>query len=100
MKWESQLKVPFESGELVRTRFADGEPFVGEVRWTEGDRVVLRFGHCPCAWRLYSAPRWYGLELVRPAVRGYPYERKVPGIAWTWFWFRNLPWRLRRRLCG
>jgi len=100
VKWGSQLKVPFEPGELVQARFAGGEPFIGVVRWIEGDRVVLRSGCHPCDWQLYSAPWWSGLTLVRPVIRGYPYERKVPGVAWASFWFRNLPWRLRRRLCG
>ena len=96
MKLGSELKVPFEPGELVQTRI-DGEFVIGEIRRVEADGVVLRW-ECPNAWRLCFAPWWSGLTLVRPAIRGYPYERKVPGFAWAWFWIRHFPYRLWRGL--
>jgi len=96
MKLGSELKVPFEPGELVQTRI-DGESVIGEIRRVEADGVVLRWG-CPNAWRLCFAPWWGGSTLVRPAIRGYPYERKVPGLAWASFWIRYLPYRLWRGL--
>jgi len=98
MRWGNQLKVPFEPGELVQARFTGGEPFIGAVRWIEGDQVVLRSGSHPCEWRLYSAPWWSGLTLVRPDICGYPYEQRVPGLAWALFWIRYLPHRLWRGL--
>jgi len=97
MKWGSQLKVPFEPGELVQTHL-DGEPVIGEIRRVEYDGVVFRWG-CPNAWRLCFAPWWSGLTLVRPAVSGYPYERKLSDSAWALFWIWHLPYRLGRRLC-
>ena len=100
MRWGSQLEVPFEKGELVQARFARGEPFIGVVRWIEGDRVVLWSGCHPCEWRLYSAPWWSGLTLVRSAIRGYPYERELSNFAWLLLRILSFPYRLRRRLCG
>jgi len=98
MKLGSELKVPFEPGELVQVRIG-GEPMIGEVDRVGQDYVLISWGSRD-EREHHFAPWWSGLTLVRPTIRGYPYERKVPGGAWTWFWFRNLPWRLRRRLCG
>jgi len=96
MKLGSELKVPFEPGELVQTRI-NGESVIGEVRRVEDDGVVLRWDS-PNAWRLCFAPWWSGPSLVRPAIRGYPYERKLSDFAWALFWICYLPYRLRRRL--
>jgi len=96
MKLGSELKVPFEPGELVQTRI-DGESVIGEVRRVEDYGVVLRWD-CPNAWRLCFAPWWSGLTLVRPAIRDYPYERKLSGSVWMLLWVWYLPYRLRRRL--
>jgi len=98
VKWGSQLKVPFKQGELVQA-WIGGKTVIGEVDEVGQDCILMSWG-LRDERRHHFAPWWSGLTLVRPAIRGYPYERKVPGIAWTWFWFRNLPWRLRRRLCG
>ena len=96
MKLGSQLKVPFELGDLVKIQ--DGEELIiCEVNRIEGDSVILSWG-CPLAWRTCNRPWWSGLTLVRPDIRGYPYERKVPGLAWALFWIRYLPYRLWRGL--
>ena len=105
MKLGSELKVPFEPGELVQVSLF-GKPVIGpadlvlgEVTKVEEDGLYVCWGS-PSREREHKVEWWEGPILVRPVVRGYPYERKVPGIAWTWFWFRNFSWRLRRRLCG
>jgi len=96
MKWGSQLKVPFEPGELVQTRFG-GEPVFGEVQRAGEGSVLIRWGSGDAVRHLF-VPWWSGPTLVRPAIRGYPYERKVPGAAWVLFWIRYLPYRLWRGL--
>ena len=96
MKWGSQLKVPFEPGELVQVRIG-GEPVIGEVDEVGRDLILMSWGFRD-EREHHFVPWWSGLTLVRPAIRGYPYERKVPGIAWALFWIRYLPYRLWRGL--
>ena len=96
MRWGSQLKVPFEPGELVQARIG-GNPVIGEVDRI-GQDYTLMFWGLRDEREHHFAPWWSGLTLVRPVIRGYPYERKVPGFAWAWFWIRYLPYRLWRGL--
>ena len=96
MKWGSQLKVPFEPGELVQARIG-GEPVIGEVDRVGQDYTLMSWGLCD-EREHHFVPLWSGLTLVRPVIRGYPYERRVPGLAWAWFWIRYLPHRLWRGL--
>ena len=96
MKRGFQLNVPFEPGELVRT-WIGGEPVIGRVDEAGQDVVLMSWGFRD-ERKHHFAPWWSGLALVRPAIKGYPYERKVPGLAWAWFWTRYFPYRLWRRL--
>jgi len=97
MRWGSQLEVPFEPGELVRT-WIRGEPLIGEVEEVGQDFVLMSWG-LRDERRHHFAPWWSGLTLVRPAISGYPYERKLSNSAWLLFWILYFPHRLRRRLC-
>jgi len=97
MKWGSQLKVPFEPGELVQT-WIGGELVIGEVDKVGWNCILMSWGFHD-ERKLHFAPWWSGLALVRPAIRGYPYERKLSNSAWTLFWILYFPYRLRRRLC-
>ena len=96
MKWGSQLKVPFEPGELVQVRIGDG-PVIGEVDRVGQDYVLMSWG-LRDEREHHFVPLWGGPTLVRPAIRGYPYERKLPDLAWALFWIRYLPYRLWRGL--
>jgi len=96
MKWGSQLKVPFERGELVQT-WIYGKPVIGEVDEVGQDCILMSWG-LRDERKHHFAPWWSGLTLVKPAVRGYPYERKLPDLAWALFWIRYLPYRLWRGL--
>jgi len=97
MKWGSQLKVPFEPGELVRT-WIGGEPVIGEVDEVGQDFVLMSWG-LRDERRHHFAPWWSGLTLVRPAISGYSYERKLSNSAWLLLWILYFPHRLRRKLC-
>ena len=96
MRCGSELRVPFEPGELVQVRIGGG-PVIGEVDRVGQDYVLLSWG-LRNEREHHFAPWWGGPMLVRPAIRGYPYERKVPGLAWALFWIRYLPYRLWRGL--
>jgi len=96
MRWGSQLEVPFEKGELVQT-WVGCEPVIGEVEEVGQDFVLMSWG-LRGERKHHFAPWWSGLMLVRPALRSYPYEREVPGLAWAWFWILYLPYRLWRGL--
>jgi len=97
VKWGSQLKVPFEPGELVQT-WIGGEPVIGEVDEVGQDCILMSWGlrdrktHHFATW-------WSGPTLVRPVIGGYPYERKLSDFVWALFWIWYLPYRLRRKLC-
>jgi len=103
MKWGSQLKVPFEPGELVQVflfrESAVGlcEPVIGEVMQAGEDFIRIRWGSHD-EQEHHLMPWWSGPTLVRPVIRGYPYERKLSDFAWILFWIWYLPYRLRRRL--
>jgi len=97
MRWGSQLEVPFEKGELVQT-WIGGEPVIGEVDRVGQDYVLLSWG-LRDEREHHFAPWWSGLTLVRPAISGYPYERKLSSSAWSLLWILCFPHRLRRRLC-
>jgi len=97
MRWGSQLKVPFEPGELVRTWIL-GEPVIGEVEEVGQDYILMSWG-LHDERKHHFAPWWSGLALVRPAIRSYPYERKLSSSAWLLLWILYFPYRLRRRLC-
>ena len=96
MKWGSQLKVPFEPGELVQVRIGGG-PVIGEVDKVGRDHILMSWG-LRDEREHHFVPWWSGLTLVRPVIRGYPYERKMPGLAWAQFWIQYLPYRLWRGL--
>ena len=103
MRWGSQLKVPFELGELVQVSLF-GKPVIGpadlvlgEVTKVGEDGLYIRWGS-QSREREHRVKWWEGPVLVRPVIRGYPYERKVPGAAWVLFWIRYLPYRLWRGL--
>jgi len=104
MKWGSQLKVPFERGELVQVNlfgkpgFGFCEPLIGEVKETGEEGIFISWGSHDARHPRF-VPWWSGPTLVRPAIRGYPYERKLSDFAWTLFWVWYLPYRLRRRIC-
>jgi len=97
MKLGSQLKVPFEPGELVQVRIG-GEPVIGEVDRVGQDYVLMSWG-LRDEREHHFVPWWSGLTLVRPAIRGYPYERKLSNSVWLLLWILYFPHRLRRRLC-
>ena len=95
MKLGNQLKAPFEPGDLLMVKLPNGDRVIAEFRRMEDDNVIVRWG--PRAGRLVARiPWWSGCYLVRPAIRGYPYERPIPWIAWLWYWLRYLPYRNAR----
>ena len=103
MKWGSQLKVPFEPGELVQV-YLFGKPVlgpadlvIGEVTKVGEDCLYIRWEDQDGKWG-HKVEWWESLVLVRPAIRGYPYERRAPGLVWALFWIRYLSYRLWRGL--
>jgi len=104
MKLGSELKVPFEPGELVQVSLF-GKPVIGPADLVLGEVTKVGEDDLYIRWGSHSKERehrvewWEGPVLVRPAIRGYPYERKLSNCAWTLLWIWYLPYQLRRRLC-
>jgi len=96
MKLGSELEVPFEQGDLVKTHILWAGMVIGEIEDVCGVWLSVNWG--PRDERHLHITRWWNLELVRPAIRGYPYERKIPGVAWVLLWGWYFPYRLWRRL--
>jgi len=97
MKLGSELKGPFEPGELVKS-YICGELIIGEVEDVGQDCILMSWG-LRDERKHHFAPWWSGLTLVRPAISGYSYERKLSNSTWLLLWILYFPHRLRRKLC-